>query len=374
MYFYVDESGHSGPNLFDEQQPRLYYGTLCSPFDVDAVAAPTIHRLRSKLGVNRIHANEIGNEGLIEIANDLEILSKDLQLRVQLCTVLKPDHAVITFFDQIFDQGVNPANSFAGYWTPLRYPILFTIAKLFDEALAKRAWDARMQQNSSKANAEVTSICTILVARAERILDPRLKELITDSLRWAAANAGALSYNATSKTGRLSAMPNMIGFQSVLLAIASQLDKSKKQARRIVIDRQSQFNTSQKSLHEYYLALSKIPVFKETGLPELDLAGLPDVGLEFLGGDNCVGLELVDIYLWIARRVFENKPVSDKLKSFASRGLGDSIVNEVSLEALENRWMPWFAQLPNPTPEELRDSQKWREPDEEKRRKAVIGL
>jgi len=30
MFFYVDESGHTGTNLFDPNQPVLYYGVLSS--------------------------------------------------------------------------------------------------------------------------------------------------------------------------------------------------------------------------------------------------------------------------------------------------------------------------------------------------------
>lgn len=374
MYFYVDESGHSGPNLFDKQQPRLYYGTLSSPFDVDLIAGPTIRQIRSKLRVHRIHANELGNDGLMLIADDLERLSFDLQLRVRLSTVLKPDHAIITFFDQVFDQGVNPANSYAGYWTPLRYLLLFTLAELFDEKLAARAWDARLQTNSSKAEAEVTSICNTLALRTDGILDPRMRELIADTLRWAAVNPNKLGYNATNNTSRLAAMPNMIGFQSVLMAIASQLNHSNQQARRIVIDRQSQFNTSQKSLHEYYQAISKAPVLKETGLPEMDLAGLPDIPLEFSGGDNCIGLELVDIYLWIARRVFEGKFVTQRLRFFAVNGLGKSIGNEVSLEALKNQWLPWFSQLPHPTAEQLQSIAAYRQLEEQRRQSSLVDI
>ncbi len=39
MYFYVDESGHTGTNLFDDDQPILYYGVLSSELDVDDLAS-----------------------------------------------------------------------------------------------------------------------------------------------------------------------------------------------------------------------------------------------------------------------------------------------------------------------------------------------
>lgn len=34
MHFYVDETGHTGPNLFDRTQPVLSYGVLSSPDDL----------------------------------------------------------------------------------------------------------------------------------------------------------------------------------------------------------------------------------------------------------------------------------------------------------------------------------------------------
>lgn len=40
MFFYVDESGHTGANLFDEAQPTLFYGVLSSAVHLDYVAEP----------------------------------------------------------------------------------------------------------------------------------------------------------------------------------------------------------------------------------------------------------------------------------------------------------------------------------------------
>ena len=49
MYFYVDESGQTGINLFDLQQPVLYYGVLSSPHDMDEAARATISQFGSAL-------------------------------------------------------------------------------------------------------------------------------------------------------------------------------------------------------------------------------------------------------------------------------------------------------------------------------------
>lgn len=60
MNFYVDETGHTGPNLFDRTQRVLSYGVLSSPDDLDKVAESELASLRKKLGVQRLHAAELG--------------------------------------------------------------------------------------------------------------------------------------------------------------------------------------------------------------------------------------------------------------------------------------------------------------------------
>jgi len=55
MYCYVDESGHTGANLFDPAQPTLFYELLSASVNLD-------------IGVDRLHATELGVPGLGRIA------------------------------------------------------------------------------------------------------------------------------------------------------------------------------------------------------------------------------------------------------------------------------------------------------------------
>lgn len=45
MYFYIDESGQTGLNLFDESQPFLYYGILRSKLNLDVLAEKSLKPL-----------------------------------------------------------------------------------------------------------------------------------------------------------------------------------------------------------------------------------------------------------------------------------------------------------------------------------------
>lgn len=374
MYFFIDESGHTGPNLFDESQPMLYYGVLSSRLNIDVVGAAAVQRMRKALSVPRLHATELGNGGLVAIAPELSKLQKVLDPRFDVYRVAKPDHAIICFFDQVFDQGVNPAMTWSGYWTPLRYVLLLKVAALFDEELAKKAWDARLEANDGKSEKLVTEVCDGLRGRLHRLPDARSREVLGDSLMWAAKHPGELGYNAKTKHDKLSVMPNVIGFQSVMLGIASRLKKSNRKAVRVVVDQQTQFNRAQKTLHDYYIAASKVKLENGFGLPPADFTGVPDTPIEFLAGAKSYGLELVDVYLWIVKRLMEDKDVAPELVAVVEPQLRRSHTDEISLNALANRWNKWFAELPEPSEEQMRRAREIRSIEEGKRLQTVAAL
>ena len=205
VFFYVDESGHTGPNLFDKNQPYLYYGILSSETNIDMAAEEEVECARQKKGVERLHASELKLAGLVEISDCLVSIQKKYQLRFDICRVVKADHAVISFFDQVFDQGMNPAMTWSGYWTPLRYILLIKVAFLFDGNLAQRAWKARIDTKDKSAEAEFVSVCRQLLERLSALPDARSRQLIGDSLNWAIKNPSAISYNCKSKRAVLDA-------------------------------------------------------------------------------------------------------------------------------------------------------------------------
>jgi hypothetical protein len=109
MHFYVDETGQTGRNLFDKTQPVLSYGVLSSDANLDKVAEADLAVFRKTLGVERLHAAELGLHRLSDLVDTLLVLQKKHRIRFDIWQVVKRDHAIISFFDQVFDQGMNPA-------------------------------------------------------------------------------------------------------------------------------------------------------------------------------------------------------------------------------------------------------------------------
>ena len=71
MFLYVDESGHTGSELFDANQPILYYGVTSSDVNLDVLAEERLVPLRKRLGVDRLHAAQLGVGRLVTIADEL---------------------------------------------------------------------------------------------------------------------------------------------------------------------------------------------------------------------------------------------------------------------------------------------------------------
>ncbi|MBC2676880.1 DUF3800 domain-containing protein [Pseudomonas baltica] len=374
MYFYVDESGQTGLNLFDESQPILYYGVLSSRLNLDISARAKVEAIRKKLGVDRLHAAELGVGRLTGIVAGLKDIQKECAISFDIYKINKVDHAIISFFDQIFDQGLNKAVPWSSYWTPLRYVLLLKLAYIFDRDTARKAWDARIHNNENEANEMLRAVIGTLLNRVEWLRDARSREIIGDALRWAHKNPEEIHYNVYSKKDALQISPNLIGFQSVLHGIASRLQKMGGGASSIIVDRQSQFNKAQEWITSVFQKARDVPMEIGPGLPVADMKHMPDIPISCTAGTDSVGLELVDIYLWAFKRLFENKELSGPLFDLVKKQFSLGYTDEVSLSGISNRWEPIFAKMPEPTSEEMARGRELHSLQEERRKQHIVDL
>lgn len=374
MYAYIDESGNTGSHLFDNSQPVLYYGLLTCTKNLDVIAEPTLKRFRAELEVNRIHASQLGGAKLTPIANWLIRFQKKHDLRFNVYRVMKRDHAILSFFDQVFDSGMNEAVPRSWYFGPMRYLFLLEISSLFDEDVAKRAWQTRLNQSAEVCAKELADLCTLLSERALSFRDPRLRDVTVGALKWAAKNPEEISYGASNQESALQISPNLIGFQQVLTGLAARSQKMNRDVRRIIVDRQNEFNTAQDLLGDVYRKMKKAgPIPMMPGMPPLDWTHMPDTPFEFLAGDQSAGLELVDVYLWLAKRRFEDKSISregmELLYGQRHRGQTD----QVSLAGIESRW-GHLRDLPDPSQKQIEFAERMIAEEEEQRLGAVREL
>ena len=68
LFFHIDESGNTGKNLLDRNQPRFSYGMISSSLNVDAIGIRLHKKMLQDLGVRELHANQLKLNGLTKIA------------------------------------------------------------------------------------------------------------------------------------------------------------------------------------------------------------------------------------------------------------------------------------------------------------------
>lgn len=341
MYIYVDESGHSGSQLFKDikAQPNMYYGVLTSKVDLNVQSVDAVKSMRNLLEVERIHASQLGNPSLARIAPQLIALQNNLNLVFDFYLLKKRAHAEFCFFDQVFDSGNNEAIPHQAYFTPYRYVLILELSRMFNYEKAERAWNIRIELDDKKAERELSRLCLDLLKGIGRVRTSLARRFIRKGLEWAAEHPDEISYNASDAESIKQISPNIICFQSVMHGIARRVREEGAAPTSIIVDQQQEFNAAQQVLADFYASAAGLELETGRGMPMLTFDGMPQIPIQFVDGKNNVGLELVDIYLWVFKRLFEEKPLAKELRPLFEAQIDRGYTDQISYEGIMTRYL-----------------------------------
>lgn len=361
MYFHVDESGNTGNNLFDPNQTRLSYGLLSSRTNVDALGHAIHRKMLRAVGGESLHANALGVEKLTLITPLLLELQNKIKFDFDYYFIDKPTYALVLLFDAIFDAGLNEAVKWDTYWTPLRFMLIHKLDSLLDEPLLKEAWRLCIHKQISREENAIVGLLTELNARVlASNLDDRSKEIMTDAFAFGIAHPLKLDFGTHDQK---IVSPNAVCFQFVVSAMAMRLRKKGfKDASSIIIDQQTEFNRAQIGTHYHQKLISDglkkasalerkryvgHPLYVNIGTDELLRRGMPKAEIKVQSSSNSIGLQIVDIYLWITNRILTRGELSDDLAYLGTMFLGRSFVDGVSLDGMAKRFNEFEKRLPS---------------------------
>lgn len=359
MYFHIDESGNTGNDLFNRDQPKLSYGVISSRTNVDALGVDIHRQMLRKAGRGELHAKNLRANGIIALAPMLDKLQDKMKFDFDFYFIEKETLAIILFFDAVFDAGINPAVRWESYWTPMRFIIIHKLSHLMDDGLLRKAWDLC---TTRKIEPRATEIVELLKEIRSRALatnwDTRSKEVIADALSYGMKNPISLDFG---QPDRKLVSPNAVGFQFVVSSMARRLkNKGTEDASRIVVDRQTEFNKAQIETHRVQklmhdglrsaptnerLLLTSHPLYMH--MAEGDLLGLnlPGKRIDIADSEDSIGLQIVDIYLWIAQK-FLNRELPFELVDLARKVLRRSYMDGISMAGMQQRYEKFEALLP----------------------------
>lgn len=354
MYAFVDETGNTGGNLFDENQPLFLTAALITRTDFDRSRSRPFNKILADANLSALHATELGIGGIEPIAGQVLRLLKDADARFFVSRVEKRYLLATKFFDTFFDSGENPAVPWHTYNVrPLRLILAFKVAYLIDETIARMFWAMLMEKSEKRARSMIPDICAAVIDRVELLPDARSQEVITDALQWLNDHPEALDFYQTGQQAKNGHMPNSVAFTNLLEGLEALSKKWNRPVRLIRHDRQSQFEKTLADWHQLFSNALPDPIHLpgETRV----LRQVPGSDFEISSSEDSPGIQVADLILWLFKRFLEGKDIpyeSGKLLSFAMRR---GMQNDFSFEGVKNAMLEQFGDAlhSDPSPEHL---------------------
>lgn len=360
MFFHIDESGNTGNNLFDSEQPRLSYGVLSSQRNVDVLCSSIYKKILHDIDDNQIHANKLGIGGLTTIAPHLIQIQKKMKFNFDYYFIEKKDYALVLFFNAVFDFNLNKSVNYELYWTPIRYLLIHKLSILFDEELLKESWRLCIERKIKNFQHDIINLLSKLRQKAiNSSLDSSSIEKIVNALNYGIANPLKLDFGYPDPNV---ISPNAVGFQFIASGIAHRARRKKqKQVFSILVDRQSQFNTAQINTYNNQVKIAesikkaphyekdyyyKHPLFSTLKKDDIVCKGLPDREITISKSADSIGLQIVDVYLWITNKIISGQKIPIELQELWLLFARRSITNNISLEGMSARFSDFEKKLP----------------------------
>jgi hypothetical protein len=297
-FAFTDESGNSGLKLFDSGQDAFWTGTLIAYADVDTRYLRYHKEFLALTGKQELHGADLGFTGIEKIASRLPVLIREKNLRFAFGRVDKPFLAASKLFDLAFDSGANPAMPPHAYGVQqLRQLNLMHFVQMLQDADLREFWDLFAKQDAARFGI----LLRHLLGRVPQTpFDQRTKQILTDVLIWGADHPGEI----LDPFGEADS-PNFVAFCSLfgqLHAIHAETDDT---IGSFVHDEQNQFVPM---FVKGWDLLSKFEGKNHPMAMISDWKKIESFDCELLekSSADSFGLQIVDVCMWLLRRVADN--------------------------------------------------------------------
>lgn len=299
MFIYLDESGHTGRNNSDPDQPIFSYLALLTKYNVDFALLKDFVKLKEEYGFPELHGAETPE--LIEVlASRLVKMLRASSSRFFLSVVEKNMLAYAKLYDTLFDNVENKGvRSHVYQVRPFRLMILNNICAVTPIEVAQNFYENCLLASDEKTAIDVlVKTCQAILTRIEN-LDDRSKQIIGDALRWAEKYPGEITAFNTRKTDRWRHLPHVASFLPMMSMMSRHAQSNRSPIQMITHDRQDQLRKIIKQSHALAADASVPSVLdlRENGI--LDFRSLKESVFQMKDSTESIGLQLTDICLYV---------------------------------------------------------------------------
>ncbi|CAI8786584.1 conserved protein of unknown function [Methylocaldum szegediense] len=341
MYAYVDETGNTGPNIFDPEQPVFMTAALITKTNFDLVHKKEVARIARIVGETELHANVIGIDRIEQVAGELLALFKRSDARFFVSRIEKRYLAATKFVDTLFDSFENKAVPWHVYnMRPMRLLLVFKVASILTEDTAKKFWESILEKREQRAYEIFIESLQELRENVIDLPDQRSRQLITEAIDWATQNPEAIYIHTNSKAARLGHLPNLAVFPNLLDGIEQRSKLWKRKVVEIVHDRQSQFQGTLRDWHELYKNAAPDVITWTMG-EKYTLRRVEGSEFRVSSAHESAGIQAIDAVLWLFKRVIEEKPLGYRSARLMNHVFKRAYQNDLSFDAV-GRWLEGF--------------------------------
>jgi len=340
-FVFADESGNSGLKLFDDGQDTFWSGTVIAFADLDRKYA-TFHReLLGLVGKPELHGNELGFGRIEKIAGRLAWFIREKKLRFSFVRIFKPYLATTKLFDLAFDSGVNPAVPPHAYNVRhLRFINLLHFSQLLTTEDLNEFWSLFEAQDEKRFGQLLASIRD-RVSRTP--FDKRSIQILTESLTWASEHPQAVLDPFSEHDS-----PNFVAYTALFEHLHEFHKEFGHTIGSFVHDEQDQFIPHFVSAFELLAKFHGDSSGPFSMISNIEPISSFDCTLDVRTSKDSFGLQLIDVCLWLCKRVFDNSNsprgnCAVLWESIAER----SYINNYDFEMLVRNVTEWADELDN---------------------------
>lgn len=373
MYVFVDETGNTGANLFDQDQPDFYTAGLLTRKNFDVEYSVSWRELLASKRIEELHANQIGLGPIEELAPAIRNLLRRAGARFHMSRVEKAYLLASKVFDTFFDSGENAAVGWMHYNTRhLRLPLVFKVAALIDETRARDFWSLLLSRSEEDARSRIPDFCRSLLEQIDALPDARSREIIGRALEWARDHPEAFDFALTRKEAQKGHMPNMVAFSNLLDGLEMASVRWKRPVIRITHDRQNQFQKALASHHDMFS--NAAPDVIEMPDDKYSLRKVPGSTFVISKASDSPGLQIADLMLWLMKQLFAGKELPHRTAQLSRYIVQRSHWHDFSFAGVEKEILSSLNRMPRMdelTPEQLDRGRRLMQLDEERRQQSM---
>lgn len=320
LFAYTDESGNTGLNLFDSDQPYFWTGTLLTNSDVDRTGLDQHNAWISMLGTKELHGNELGIGRLNRIATSLKSFLEKNQSRFVFTKIEKRYHAVarlaFTILDSDFNKAVSPIHDST---TVFHRKMSHDIFSFLSYGEIKAFWSAYETRDLSIF---IEILDNLRLRIFERHPDARGRELLLDAVNYACANARDIFQSRRSDTDS----PNVLALDLLLGGI----HKVTSDPSRVVMFRHDEQKQFGRTMAESFEQAKNVRGFTEpaTFMFRMERVERFVCPIQLVPSHSSIGLQIIDLAIYLISQYLSG---AYRLREDDCGALTEYIINKSSI-------------------------------------------